>query len=349
MIKRQLASVSLDVRDDPDRKKRLEEWKSLTRNIDELYSLQEKDYPAFFQKHIPTNWKVAYPRVYMGVEDYYSPKMMATWLMTSTILAAEGHVEQMARGSQYSATVQEAVVTVFMLAQNYDLPQFFLGRDLLAAVMQTDVPRDLKWWEVNLPYPGGFLYPPKGTLKTPDGIDVAYIGWGRLQPEQFAIEGQKRNAFQLVAKVNDESMTTFSKIIDDERDSDVFNLRHESIPSSEDPYAIDMFEEEHEFMSRMVRLVFSILMIPSARRELVETGRRIKTVCKKLEKKEFWTPNFIGRYYIPRIENVGRSSGTHGSPRVHWRRGHYRNQKFGKELRESKTIWIEPTLVMGDE
>ncbi len=33
----------------------------------------------------------------------------------------------------------------------------------------------------------------------------------------------------------------------------------------------------------------------------------------------------------------------------HWRRGHWRNQPFGKKLSESKLIWIKPTIVRKDK
>lgn len=42
-------------------------------------------------------------------------------------------------------------------------------------------------------------------------------------------------------------------------------------------------------------------------------------------------------------------AGTHASPRLHWRRGHFRNQAYGVKHSERKVIWIEPTLIGADE
>ncbi|MCM0751078.1 hypothetical protein DEA98_05895 [Brucella pseudogrignonensis] len=33
----------------------------------------------------------------------------------------------------------------------------------------------------------------------------------------------------------------------------------------------------------------------------------------------------------------------------HWRRGHWRNQRFGKALAESRLLWIRPTMVGADK
>lgn len=36
---------------------------------------------------------------------------------------------------------------------------------------------------------------------------------------------------------------------------------------------------------------------------------------------------------------------TSSSPRTHWRRGHWRNQRHGENLKNTKLVWIKPTLV----
>lgn len=46
-------------------------------------------------------------------------------------------------------------------------------------------------------------------------------------------------------------------------------------------------------------------------------------------------------------DGVGR--GTHGSLRTHWRRGHWRLQRHGEGLSQSKRIWIKPVMVGSDQ
>jgi hypothetical protein len=56
----------------------------------------------------------------------------------------------------------------------------------------------------------------------------------------------------------------------------------------------------------------------------------------------FWTPNIIGRDY--QILG-GHGNGTHASPRMHWRRGHFRNQACGVGRKDHRQVWLEPMLV----
>jgi hypothetical protein len=60
----------------------------------------------------------------------------------------------------------------------------------------------------------------------------------------------------------------------------------------------------------------------------------------------------IIRSGFTKIKYVGRkiksnyiSNDLNGEISTHWRKGHWRNQKFGKNLLESKLVWIMPTIV----
>ena len=56
----------------------------------------------------------------------------------------------------------------------------------------------------------------------------------------------------------------------------------------------------------------------------------------------FWSPNIIGNDY--QILG-GHGSGSHASPRMHWRRGHFRNQACGQGRKDHRRVWLEPMLV----
>lgn len=47
---------------------------------------------------------------------------------------------------------------------------------------------------------------------------------------------------------------------------------------------------------------------------------------------------------IPAVRQSAES-GTHASPRLHWRRGHIRRQKYGRGRCAEKLIWVAPVLV----
>lgn len=64
-------------------------------------------------------------------------------------------------------------------------------------------------------------------------------------------------------------------------------------------------------------------------------------IIKKINETGFSKINFIGNSFKQHSVSNIRNNGTN----THWRRGHWRNQKFGKELNQSKLIWILPTIV----
>jgi hypothetical protein len=68
--------------------------------------------------------------------------------------------------------------------------------------------------------------------------------------------------------------------------------------------------------------------------------KKIK-VDKELIKQGFSKIKIVGNSFTSQINNNLQK--TEIAP--HWRRGHWRNQPFGKELTETKIIWIQPTII----
>jgi hypothetical protein len=82
---------------------------------------------------------------------------------------------------------------------------------------------------------------------------------------------------------------------------------------------------------------------------LVEHGQCVRPQRIKrgrVKCRELWSPNLIGwRYQI----TTGSPAGTHANPRMHWRRGHIRNQPFGTGRTQRRLVWIEPMLIGAKE
>jgi len=75
------------------------------------------------------------------------------------------------------------------------------------------------------------------------------------------------------------------------------------------------------------------------------------TVCERKEKvrhghlvkEALWKPAWFGEHYAIRRE--ASLGGTHASPRLHFRRGHFTNQPYGPKSTLRKKLWIDPILV----
>lgn len=77
------------------------------------------------------------------------------------------------------------------------------------------------------------------------------------------------------------------------------------------------------------------------KRSLAKTKRENSKLDQKIENLGFSKISFIGQSF--KRQNKELFSNYTIEP--HWRRGHWRNQKYGRGLNEKKLIWILPTIV----
>ncbi len=56
------------------------------------------------------------------------------------------------------------------------------------------------------------------------------------------------------------------------------------------------------------------------------------------------SPRWI-RNFSPTITTKRVSTGSHASPKTHFRRGHLKRVAIGQGRKERKWVWIQPTLV----
>lgn len=78
-----------------------------------------------------------------------------------------------------------------------------------------------------------------------------------------------------------------------------------------------------------------------SRLEKANTKRKRDVAISDIENAGFTTIKYVGlKISKPRYD---QGLGKEISP--HWRRGHWRNQKFGENLSQSKLLWIMPTIV----
>lgn len=323
-------------------------------NLRELFQKAEQT-PMFRQ---------FYPRAYPSIGNYYSPKMFAGYLTGYTIHSA--HV-----GLDATPTAMRLMLPGLAKMIEQKMPMLFVTSELLSAVLRTDFQDDIEWTEMKLPYEQGVLVLPKGALKAPgeDG-DVGFIYWGRIRKGQhmspaLGIPNMETlaDSFSIVALCPETGIMYDSNLTATYRPTlRLHNLFYRGegegfVASNDDvsdtrpsTLAFSPFDEQHlseadaEFLERLGVVVFGTMLALRARPALL-TPARLVTVAKNTKKgtrTEFWDPVYLGKGYYPQRE---KSTGTHASPRMHWRRGHFRHQAYGAGRLERKVIWLEPTLV----
>lgn len=82
-----------------------------------------------------------------------------------------------------------------------------------------------------------------------------------------------------------------------------------------------------------------------AEKYLESTGRQQHRAAQSLFGEGFSVINYVGKgFELPPV-SIDTEKGTLAP---HWRRGHWRNQRHGSDLKQVKRLWIRPVLVRSD-
>lgn len=149
------------------------------------------------------------------------------------------------------------------------------------------------------------------------------------------------------------------------------NLKNELLVNNRTPEEVTAQESEFysntiELLEQTINVVMNCLLYLSQPKEKKDIERRLPTglpgnfekklVFARTEKEKqkiadrasqsgFSKINYVGQSFKRKYEAI--VSGI-SCIQPHWRRGHWRNQKFGRQLNESKLIWIMPTIVKSE-
>jgi hypothetical protein len=315
------------------------------------------------EEHFPELMRKFYPRIYEAAGRYHSPKQCAAYL--SNVVA-----ESLRVGFERAPTAYRLMMPALEQMAKRKMPMFFIAPDLLEAIERTDFADDIRWPELELPFEQGIFILPKGAWSHPEDGEVSMILWARYRPGDYPppVLGLPPvdigvHSMVLLCLCVDKAMwydSTFeSKRLPAIRLRNMFHLA----PGENFPRAIrtvpyldqDLTTQDQQFLEQLAVITFGTFMVMNAKPELVEHGKLMRRVVKPDRTREFWSPNVIGPRYklkreVPRIVDgkfakAAGTGGSHASPRMHWRRGHLRQQAHGPQRRDRKTIWIEPMLV----
>ena len=306
---------------------------------------------ACLERDFPDEWRLAYPRVYEDVGGWFSPKAAACdfvrplWHFRFPVSDVREDERQ--------------VLTVFGKAAQFRVPTFFLARDLAAALMCTRPAMRVEWARMRMPFEAGVVMLPRVDIELED---LVYLAYARLREgERVRLPGTSetfvadRDQLLLVtgeraSKYGNYPATIVVRLAAG-RTPAVLDLADEKALLADVQVIVSYGEVgraledlEREFVVRCLDLLFSVFLILEERPSYLEAGARRKAPTRKCAP-EFWRPNVIGASYRIQREPLGAGAGGGSSPRMHWRRGHWRDQPCGPGWRARKHIWLEPTLV----
>ena len=308
----------------------------------------------FIESRRPEWVRALVPRIIEAPAVYWPQKVLAVAAIEAALcnqLATNG-------GGRVDRTFSAVEAHMGHLLE-YDVPTFYVSKELLAAASRTELPMDMFLDAIPFPFPALVFMFPRGSVRHVTAGECPFITVSRQDKGQefmLPLEGAKFGAMTMEKAV---SVTTYLpeenccyertiSVVDGETIKEAFE-RASKIPfeipgahlrgDGDSSIAVDA-----DFADRLWLIGLTLVLIMASGERLLEEGRCLKVVKGKKPSdgsKEFWSPNFLGRVYRPLTEASESEDGESHLVR-HWRKGHVKSQPHGPKHSLRKIIWIQP-------
>lgn len=289
-------------------------------------------------------WKLCYPKNYRMDNRYSSPRQLGAELVG--IHVAIKYRERVP--AKERVMLDHGILAAVKLI-NLRVPIFFVAPDLLKAVQMTVPPVDLDWVSLKLPFESAAFALPRGRLSHATNGDVGYVWYSRIKKGEPLVApgaagpGQVADDdvfFIKASCVESPERPSFEQVLRGSQ-TRTLNLKDLTDVVGSKSHPESLVADDLTLAESMTSLIFGLVFAMNVREGLWErgtyTGKNAKNGA------EFWTPNIIGRQYVfPGKATDGRSG---VSPRMHYRRGHMRQQAYGEGQSLRRAQWIEPMVI----
>lgn len=258
-------------------------------------------------------------------------------------------------GVQDGNVANLASMTVFEQLSRAKYPWYWLDKNLAHDLSQTNPPESIPK-EINLPRLGLILVP-KNIIETVTGT-ITFIAYCLFEPGkkidfQFPVINKKFNLID--SRFTDTVPQAQYRLIwfGCEVDTYVYGGITGLVPEREELKLLQedfepWVDEETELSesNKILALLLNCLVYSNPLNTEIEGEVRArKGFGQNSPKKILSRPLWIGKGYTPVSGQSSGEKGTHASPVVHWRRGHWKRIAMGKGRKERKWSWIPPTMV----
>lgn len=298
-----------------------------------------------FEAYQPLKRKLNYQKV----GKYIDPKEVVAYLSYSY------QTKNYVRTNDHANSVGVAIATEII--ESPATPCYLVTEELTNALLQTDLPDHAYTVKPFVPI-GLILLPP--IIKSPEGTPLRWLFFcclkaGRDQcfsehPDgtinfQSDLQTLKMDKITWYSYLHPFSYTGTVKLDIEEQ-----NINYGDQLRIID-YKVNDEEKEQLFINSVSNFLINLMLYMMYRNDLpsknlVSVNKGFAKPLPKLPSTHPKIPIWIGKEYQAKMAlGNQRSSGTHASPRIHWRRGHWKNQPYGREGRLRKLIWIEPNII----
>lgn len=305
---------------------------------------QLKQFIADLEEAAPVAFHAAHPRNITPPTGYCNPRYYAASLVANLEVVRQEDMRQLPHCTGY-------MTSLALLANR--VPTYFIAYEFAEAVANTDLPGDFKFSEIKWPLDAQLFVLPDQFVMKYYGVYAPFLALSRCQkgyyPEVFGRRlPQVEIPYTTMESTLDRILLDYPIFYEQGMPVD-FNANYPSncgleVIKSADWVDSTYYEEEKHgfryvnrdkelsetdeqiYVNKAIRLALKLIMAISCRPSAVEHGsltRPMKVRNGKIEQREMWGPNIIGRTYrIPR-QMAWSAGSARRKPRFTFRRGHY--------------------------
>lgn len=243
---------------------------------------------------------------------------------------------------------------------NEQIPVYWLEKSWLKMMLDTDLPKVID--EINIPFESALLLLPQNLIISPDNLPLDWVYFKYIKKGKYwrdiIIEGDRftptRSIQYLPTEVDKITWVTSIQGIIYQSTIEVsqgeikrgdFNLFN--YPEGFYPEANEALKEKI-FTESVGDLIIKMLLFLQIHPEVLETliGQDSSLSHRPRTKKNTkLSPRWIKNPSETTTINKRVPTGSHASPKTHFRRGHLRRVAVGKGRSDRKWVWIKPTIV----
>lgn len=309
-------------------------------------------------QHCPNLRALCYPKELTSPLGYGNPEDLELCAFVGASVNAR-------RVNPLSDVTSYSVHATCSLLIRYQVPTYFVSRELCEALLKTEAPEDMLFSDIQYPMPAMLFVLPWDFSQTYFGFPTPFVTVAQVPKEHLItspliFDGEKtrdvcvvnKNAFFLTTMLIYENGLPMHYDARCPMDRPIKDLMYDApfqfYTRGQQPFSTNTEAENRETIRRMTNLALNIVLAMTVEPELITRERIIRAAKKdgkKIIRRALWKPNFIGEHFRVVYENQPTGDGTHRSPYAHWRRGHWRNQRYGEKLSLVKRLWIQPVFV----
>lgn len=294
-----------------------------------------KIYDMLVDEIAPEHMRIIEPRRYSVPGGYKSLKQLVVSLYSHVFLG------YMTRPGDQASYVGNMVAYNLV---DYDVPIYFVDEHFVRALAATSLPEGVKVKDIAWPLPALCFALPLQFTRECLGRDVGFVSLTRADagdhfckkyPPAIKVTNSHSQACVFTTLFDPEGgPTDYFAVLSNEDYVDRNDFQYMDFSSFAGPFKREPEEKEKDdqkFITNLSSLVVKLLMAMMVRPAVVVRGHAKKKIHCGNGKIEMWDPHWIGRgYRIIRQQATGTPEGTHASPRLHFRPGHYAHQFIGK-------------------